>query len=377
MQALRTASLLSILLLGGFYLYLSFLPAMRFADPAPDEPLDVKRNYPCYHDKIYNGDANFDALFFGASKVHHALDADLTEQAYKRVTGEDLEVFAFDTPESNPELVYFFFRDYLANNVAPETAFFSLTSVGPRPPPVRYIHPLFPDLAPPYLYRDALKARELVAHPVFAWSDLLQLLVRHIDLSLSRLLTANVRFTVPGKDNCETSQAHTIVVNNSNPSLTFNDQLAKEFAVIKPELPTEEIGSPEILLNAYANVRYMPGILQKRINNKERLSKQLFWRRGSKGTALNIEYYQRIVALGREHNVRIGFFFLPNIMAPEPRAEEVTAVSTLLGAPVYILPYEYTRSSYHHYKDPSHVKPIMRPAYAAWFASLVDQLKAH
>ena len=94
-------------------------------------------------------------------------------------------------------------------------------------------------------------------------------------------------------------------------------------------------------------------------------------------TVRSVDYYRRIVALGRAHNVKIGFYYLPRMLSRESRSDEISELSAALGAPVYILPYAYTRVSYHHYKDLVHSTPAFRPVYSTWFASLIDEVGAN
>ena len=371
----RTAGLLIVILAGLMYLYTSFQPRMRFADPSPDEPLEVKRNYPCYYDQIYGGTSASDVLFFGASKTHHVVDATIVEGAYEAVSGEPMQAFAFDTPESNPEIMYFFFRDYLAYNPSPKIALFSLTSIGPRRPPVRYMHPLFADLAPAYLYQDILRSWDLVNHKVFAISDFFRLLIRHLDLSLSRLLLADVRYVVPEGDNCQKDKLSAVsLIPDVGASPSFSHLLDAEAEKQLPPFKNEEVGMLDSLLETYAENQTIKNAIIRRHKDQARLSKRHFWFRGPKGTKRHRDYYRRIVSLGEANNVKVAFYFIPNISAREPRIKEVEKVAEALGAPVFVMPFWYTRISYHHYKDPAHVVPAFKTLYSIWFASLIDRL---
>ena len=106
MKIVKIASLLAVLLTGLAYLYISFQPSMRFADPSPNERPDTMRNYACYHDRIYSGTSNIDALFLGSSPTFRALDTDLAEQAYNIVHSQRPEFFVFGTALGNPGLNY-------------------------------------------------------------------------------------------------------------------------------------------------------------------------------------------------------------------------------------------------------------------------------
>jgi hypothetical protein len=362
-------------MVGLTYLYASFQPRLRFADPAPNEPLQVKRNYPCYHDKLYLGTSQSDALFFGASKTHHAVDADVVENAYEAITGKALDAFAFDTPESNPEMAYFLFRDYLTNNPRPQVALFSLTSIGQKPPPIRYMHPLFADLAPPYLYLDVLHSSKLVHHKIFAASDFLQLLVRHLDLSLTRLLLADVRFVVPRGDNCSAAEKVSGLSRAEAAQFdSFEGLLQAQVNKNRPAIEADDMGSIDSLLDAYHDKRSMTSTLKRLQRDKTQLEKRHFWHRGINATDRSRDYYRRIVALGKAHDVTIGFYYLPNIYSRETHQEEIDQVAKELGAPVFVLPYDYMRVSYYHHKDPAHINPSFKPAYSIWFASIIDRL---
>jgi hypothetical protein len=373
---LRTAGLIMILLVGLAYLVVSFHPRLRFADPTPDEPLEVKRNYPCYHDMIYGESAARDVLYFGASKTHHSVDAGLVGAYYRAVTGEELGAFAFDTPNSNPELVYAFFRDYLASNPAPEIAFFELTSLFPLPPPIRYMHPLFADLAPPYLYLDVLEPGGVVDNRLFAVSDFFRLLIRHIDLSLSRLLIADVRFVVPAGDNCEAPTSggpDSSAARAGRPSFAqlLDEELEKHVASLDPDA----VGDKAVLLETYADKPLMTGYIDNWNEKRRARFERNFWFGGKRMKARSIDYYQRVIALGRAYGVEVAFYFLPNLYSPATTGDAISRVSASIGAPVYTLPYPVAQVSYHFYKDPAHVTPRMRPAFAIWFASLIDKVK--
>jgi hypothetical protein len=366
----KIACLLLILLAGSAFVYSSFEPRMRFADPAPLEPLISRRNYPCFHDRIYLGSSQSDALVFGASKTHHALDTGLAMRVYEDVTGEPLDLIVFDPPQSNPDMSYFIFRDYLAHNVSPKVALFSLTWVGPKPPPVRYMHPLFAVLAPPYLYLDVLKSFDIVNNRLFSVSDFLRLLIRHVDLSLSRLLVADFRYVVPEGDNCPMAGpvAPADAATGSGHG-SFAKLLAAEIEKDLPPIEPAQVGTVAGLLETYQGNRSMLSHIKKQDGVAARQGQR-------RETQVSLDYYRRIVALGKKYGVKVGFFYLPNILKPQPGSEDVAELEGELGAPIYVLPYWYTRVSYHHYRDPAHVTEDFRPVYSIWFASLVDRMQA-
>jgi len=375
----RTIGLSLLLLAGLAYLALSFHPRIRFADPAPNESAANRRSYHCYYDKLYGNSPNPDVLFFGASKTYYAVDAASIEAVYKAVTGKPLDAFVFDTFGTNPGIVYFFFRDYLAHNPAPEMAFFELTENSPNYYwSVRYINLLMADLSPPYLYLDVLRSWEVVNSELFAASNFLRLVIRHIDLSLSRLLVAKSHFLVPSGNNCRSpardDPGHLL---DQPGQKSFAQLLDAEMDSLMPTLDRQEIGSKEALLDTY---EHKP-LVRRRVG--ERGTKWLgsfdqhFWRDRGQLKQRSLDYFHRVVALGKAHGVKVAFYYLPLLLAPEPREEDVRQLSELLGAPVYILPYGYTRIAYHHYRDGAHVNRDMRVPYATWFAGVVDRVREH
>jgi len=129
------------------------------------------------------------------------------------------------------------------------------------------------------------------------------------------------------------------------------------------------------LLKSYEDKKGITAHIRKANNAQNRSNKQYFWHPGKKRARRHLDYYRRIVMLGEEHNTKVAFYYLPNIMAPQPPLKEVQKVAKALGAPVFVLPFWHTRISYHHYKDPAHVAPQVRPLYSIWFASLIDQIR--
>jgi len=372
----RTIGLLLVFLLGAGFLVISFQPRIRFADPGPAESLEVRRNYHCYYDRIYGHSSGSDVLFFGASNTYDAVDAKSIGEIYGLVAGEHLSVFKFAPSASNPELMYSFFRDYLARKPAPKMALFELTKVGPNYyAPVRYMHPYFPDLAPPYLYLDVLRSWDFVNSRLFAVSDFLKLLIRHIDLSLSRLLVADYWFMVPPGDNCQPPAPGDPGLAVADPGrYSFEQLLDAEMESYLPPFDRAEVGTTAALLETYAENPVMREAVEKRNKALPRRRKQPFWRDRGQLKERSLGYYRRIVALGEAYGVKIAFYYMPEILAPAPREADVRQLSTSLGAPVYVQPYWYTRIAFHHYRDPKHVATDIRPAFSVWFASLIDKV---
>tara|TARA_R110002072_G_scaffold296093_1_gene467650 strand:+ start:3818 stop:4939 length:1122 start_codon:yes stop_codon:yes gene_type:complete len=369
MKIVKIASLLIVVLTGLAYLYISFQPSMRFADPSPNARLDYVRNYACYHDRIYLGTSNMDALFLGSSPTFRALDTDLAEQAYNRVHGERPDFFAFGTGWGNPALNYFYFRDYLANNPAPKVALIEVTPIARMGSKPRYVHPRTPDLAPTYIYFDVLDSWSFVRHKVFAISDFLHLLIRHIDLSLGKLLIADYKFSVPEGDNCATENASDYWDDfKVAADISFEQMLASEVDKVTPDIPSNTVGTLDGLLKEYKEDDSMLELLKK-----PWIQKVPLWTT-HEGRERNLDYYRRIVALGAKHSVKGAFYIIPSVLRPEPAENQVRQLEEELGAPLFLLPAEYAKVSYHHYADRAHVTPDFRPAYAVWVASLFDNL---
>ena len=374
---MRTFGLFLLLLLGAAYLAVSFQPRVRFADPAHHDALGVSRSFHCYHHKIYGKSPGSDVLFFGASKTHNAVDANSIAEIYERVTGRSLDAFTFDLPGSNSSLTYFLFREYLERKPAPEIAFFELTeNVADHYSPVKYVHLFFPDVAPLDLYLDVLRSwDQVVSHKIFAVSDFLRLLIRHIDLSLSRLLVADSWFMVPPGDNCQHSGPEDPGFSPGDPGRnSFAQLLDAEMERLLPPIDRAEVGGTAALLETYAEDPLMRATIEQTAKRLPKRRTRPFWR-DRKTNQRKLDYYHRIVALAEAHGVKVAFYHLPMILAPEPREEDIRRISDSLGAPVYVLPYWYKRISYHYYKDSAHVAPVMRPAYSIWFASLIDQAR--
>ena len=375
---MRTFGLFLVLLLGAAYLTISFQPRVRFADPAPHDPSAVSQGIHCFHDKIYGKSPGSDVLFFGASKTHNALDVNAIAKVYESVTGESVDAFVFDPPGTDPGLAYFFFRDYLEHKPAPEMAIFELTAVAPNNySPISYMHLFFPDLAPPDLYLDVLRSWDFVNHKLFAVSDVLRLLIRHIDLSFSRLLVADSWFLVPPGDNCQRPGPKDPGFFLGDPGRdSFAQLLDAEMESLLPPFDRVEIGGTAALLETYAEDPLMRAAIERRDKNLPARRERHFWfNKQSRLKERNLDYYHRVVALAETHDVKVAFYYLPTILAPEPREDDIRRLSESLGAPVHVLPYWYTRISFHYYSDWRHVAPVMRPAYSIWFASLIDQVR--
>ncbi|NND68715.1 MAG: hypothetical protein HKN19_14095 [Halioglobus sp.] len=366
-----------LLLFGLGYIAVSFDSRVRFADPAPDESHWFQTDYHCMHDKIYTQSSGFDALYFGDSRTFHAVDARLVGDVYESVVGKELSAFAFTTKNSNPEIMYFFFRDYLENNPAPETAFFQLTSLRTNSSAVSYMHPLFSILAPPYLYADVLQRWNIVENSLFALSDLLRLFIRHIDLSLTQLLRADVHFILEEGSECRPLPPRVEVpVLENDAANSFEQRLETELEGLLGSFEREDIGTKAALLQTYAGKRALARYINKADRELRESSNNGLWIRPGNDPGMrerNLDYYRRIVALGRAHGVEVAFYFLPNLNSPIASKEGVAQLSEELGANLYVMPEWFTKVSYHHYFDPRHARVHMHPAYAIWLASLIDK----
>lgn len=384
MRFVRTVCLLAIVLVGTVFIYASFQPRMRFSQPLPAVSLlaAIKTTYHCYHDQIYLGQSKADVLFLGSSRTAAALDPKLVMSDYQAVTGESREVFLFHTPWENPEIVYAFFRDYLANNPSPQVALFALTPAEELEPPVRYIHPLFQSFAPPYLYLDILKPSDVVHSQFFALSDFFRILIHHLDMSLSRFLVLDFSFAVPEGDNCRSQkEAAGSLVPEMLRFESFQALLDTELETTLPDIEPDRIGRADGLLKTYAGRGKMTQFTNEAIKewgdtNTWPDDGRHFWINGAL-SGRNLEYYRRIVVLAKSNNVKVGFYFLPQLLLPEPPSTQVADLAESLGAPIYMLPFEYTRVSYHHYRDAVHVAPEFQPVYSAWFASLIEQVEGN
>lgn len=364
------------MLLGALvFLWASFHPRVRFADPTPGgETIDSRTRFPCYYQKIYDSSHELDVLYFGASKTKIAADAGLIGQAFEAVTDRKLNVFTFTTPFSNAELMYFFFRDYLANNPAPEKAYFELTANFPHLSAVKYTHAFFPDLAPPYLYRDVVHPGAAATHQIFAVADFLRLLIRHVDLTLAKLLRADARFLVPLGDLCQLPEPEGPVSSIDNSErYSFVELLDAEMEKLLPPIDPEAVGTKPALLDAYADNEIVKRHVKAWNDKRRKRVGRRFWRGPKLFRDRNLDYYRRAVALGKANGVEVSFYYLPNILEPEPDAKAVQRLSDRLGARVHTMPYWYARISYHHSLDGAHAATEMRPAFAIWFASLIEQ----
>lgn len=310
-----------------------------------------------------------DALFFGSSPTFRALDTDLAEQAFNVVREERPSFFAFATGWGNPGLVYSHFRDYLANNPAPKVALIEVMNLKDMGISPRYVHPYTADLAPMYIYFDVLNSWSFVRHKIFALSDFLRLFVRHIDLSLGKLLVADYNFSVPEGDNCGAGNviAHSDA-SKADANISFESMLASEVKKVTPDIPSNEVGTVVSLLRTYEEDEIMLELIQRRgIANRKLWSSHDTRER-------SLDYYRRMVELGTEHGVKIGFYVLPTILMREANENQVRQLEKELGAPLFLLPAPYAKVSYHHYMDRVHVTADFRPAYSVWFASLFDRL---
>jgi hypothetical protein len=374
---LRVASLLTAIFLCLAFLVVSFHSRVRFANPITDQFARPHEDFACYRDLIYGDSESADVLFFGASRTLFAVDSPLVERAYQTVTGHDISVFSFSTAWSNPELAYFFFRDYLQHNPAPEVALFELTTTLQMEEPVRYVHPLYPYLAPAYLYRDELNSWDFVPSKLFAFSDFIRLVVRHIDLSLTNLLVADRKFITPSGDNClkENITRNSKTTSAKVGSYQSTDNFEVLMTTVAEPLLThgdwEKAADYGLLVERY---KEHPQVARRLENYGPQWTKKkptTFWYRGLTKNR-SAHYYKRIVELGQAHGVRVGFYILPGVYSPEPPTERILFIEQMLGAPVYTIPFKYLQVLYHHYMDAAHVKEDATVLTSAWAASLIE-----
>jgi len=354
---------------------------MRFAEPQPGlsqfELLKDRSN--CYHDRIYMGRSTADVLFFASSRTGAALDPTLAMSSYEAVTGRKQEIFLFWTPWPNSEIMYAFFRDYLANNPAPKVALIALSPAVKLNPPVRYVHPLFHSFAPPYLYLDVLSSSELVHSRLFAVSDFLRLLIHHLDINLTRLLVVNASFAVPEGDNCHLQKAapENLTMDTAQHE-SFEARLNFELEKVMPDLEPERIGTAEGLLetsNGDALKTSFAKAAIKEWGDTNTWPADRHFLMEAPSAKRSIMYYRHIVALAKSNNVKIGFYFMPDLLSPEPPSGQVGDLAKSLGAPIFLPPIQLRKVSYHYYWDTNHVDEAFRSAYSAWFASLIDQIE--
>jgi hypothetical protein len=380
-RLIQIGCLLAIVLVGSIFIYASFQPRMRLAQPDPgaSQFMHLKDRSYCYHDQIYLGKSTADVLLFASSRTGAALDPKLAMSSYETVTGRKREIFLFWTPWPNSEIMYAFFRDYLANNPAPKVALFALTPAVKLNPPVHYVHPLFHSFAPPYLYPDVLSSSEIVHSRLFAVSDFLRLLISHLDINLTRLLVVNVSFSVPEGDNCRLQEdAPENLITDTAQHASFEALLNFELEKVMPDLEPERIGTAEGLLETSAGNVLKTNFAKAAIKewgDTNSWPAERHFLMEAPSDERSIEYYRRIVALAKAHNVKIGFHFMPDLLSPEPPSGQVSEMAESLGAPISLPPIHLRKVSYHYYWDTNHVDKAFRSAYSAWFASLIDQIE--
>ena len=73
--------------------------------------------------------------------------------------------------------------------------------------------------------------------------------------------------------------------------------------------------------------------------------------------------------------MKVGFYILPMIFTPEWDQKRLTFLGDKLGTPVQIMPFEYARVTYHHYRDMVHLLPQSRRFVSTWAASLIDPVE--
>jgi len=368
-KIIRSAVLLAIIAACGAVLALTYQPRARFANPVTDGFPLPGNTFHCYHDAIYGGAAHADVLYFGASRTMFAVQQDEVSAAYRAVTGEDVAVFRFTTAWANPELAYVFFRDYLRHNPAPDTALFEFTATAPRRQAVAHVNPLYPYLAPFDLYVDELRSWEFVRGPLFGLSNFLRLHLRHIDLALNNLLVAGHPFLVPAGDNCATPAAEP--VEPFRPAPDFDALVTAEADRLLPPGGWDAAGDYDLLLEAYADDPLVTRRLQGFGRDWTGRRPPKLWNRGPFRDR-DLHYFRRILELGSDYGVAVGFYHLSGVYFPPTDAEHLALIERRLGAPVHVMPFDYARVSYHHYHDLSHVGLEARRLTSAWAASLID-----
>ena len=366
---LRRLCLLAVLAAGALFVVVSFDPRVRMADPNPDQELDAYRDYHCYFDRVYTPNASSDVFVFGASRTFFAARSAYIERAYQAVRDENVSVAVFAPRWPNAEIGYLFLRDYLEHNLPPRRALIELTTNVVRAEPVGYLHPLFANLASPDMYGDVFSSWDFIPSRLFAASDVLQLLIRHIDLSLNNLLVREHSFRVPAGDNCAAGRSEHIPVAES--ANDFAALLEREANAILPAGGWEVVGDFDRLTELYKSAPIAGLRLQQFGPDWSRKATEEPWAGGAI-RAKSVDYYQRIVALAAEHDMEIGFYVLPQLYAPMPQPDVLSELSAELGAKVHAMPYRYSLLSYHHYRDSTHVTDAVGGLYGAWFASLID-----
>ncbi len=358
--------LLLVLAAGIAFVVVSFDARVRLADPNPIQESDAYRDYHCYYDRVYTDKAPADVFVFGASRTFFAARPPQIERAYRAVRDEDVEVAVFAPRWPNAEIAYLFLRDYLANNPPPRQVLVELTSNLVLREPVRYIHPLFASLASIDLYADVARSWDFVASPLYALSDTLVLLIRHIDLSLNALLSRERTFLVPDGDHCKGRER----LPKADPATDFTTLLAREAQAVLPAGGWDAVGDYALLAEHYRDLPLAAVRLAQFGPGWSRQATEEPWTGGA-ARAKSLDYYRRIVALAAEHDIELGFYVLPQLYAPEPPREALARLAGELGAPVHSMPFRYTLLTYHYYRDNTHVTDEVAALYGTWFASLL------
>jgi len=378
--------LIMALMTGVIFVVVSFMPAVRFADPDMGKFSNAKH---CFHDEIYLGQSDNDVLMFGASRTGRAASVKAITKSYSLVESLPVRVFKFDFAWANPDMAYVMFRDYLDNNPPPGLVMVELMQVRRKPPPVRYVHPFFSTLAPIDLYLDVLQPNNIKTSYFFNLSDFARLLLRHIDLNLTNLLVADNHFLVPENNDCinhypprpqgVNQQASTGRPDNS---ARFKQLIKNKTARLARKVGMNNIGRNAALKRGYSDSDrqdYDPARARQMITLIRRLgpewpSRQ--WKRyefEQGAGAWDIEYYKKMVQLAESSGVEIVFYILPSLLDPEFPASQIQEIETRLGASVVMLPYSSVRVSYHFYRDTTHVGVQLRDLYATWFASEISK----
>ena len=369
----HTATLLVFIAACTLFLILSFQPRFRFADPAPIAP---GPKFHCYHRIIYSGEASSDILFFGASRTFRAVNADKISARLSRASREELSLQRFHTGWSNSEIVYFMLRDYLTNNPKPRILMVELTPDRPKPPPVRYVHPMLPSLAPFDLYTDVLKPNEYVRSWLFNLSDFSRLMFQHLELSLNNLLVGDSFFLVPTEVECGNDSASAMTVANDSvedlqTEMEFQAGIRREYRRLLREVGEANVGERQSLMKHYADnkpvTRFAKRIGEAWLDRRFRFG---FEKHAGQRA---LDYQKRIVDLATTYDVDLVFYWLPTLFEPRLPAAKQLDMAEYLGAPLIALPYPMTRVSYHFYRDPKHVAKEAQDLYAAWFAHEISR----
>lgn len=383
---MKNLGFIAVLLAGTVFLFVSFLPRVRFADPDMGKLSNAKH---CFHDEIYLGQSDNDVLMFGASRTGRAASYDAIGKFYSLVDSSPLKLFKFQTAWANPDMDYFIFRDYLENNPAPKLVMVELMPALRKPPPVRYVHPFFSSMAPFYLYLDVLRPNKFKTSYLFNLSDFTRLFLRHIDLSLTNLLVANHYFVVPRENDCHDPVPPRTENFGAKPArdrqqkaFDYETLLEMETAKLARMVGSEDVGHIDALVRGYQDKdRKEFDALRSRqmIYRVKRLGKD--WQTRplernlfeDESAEWDLGYYRRMAQLARSHGVEIVFYILPSLLDPAYPEAKIQDLERKLDARVEMLPFPDLRVSYHFYRDVTHVSPYLHDLYGVWFASLISE----